>query len=128
MRKATLALADIGVAVALDGGLIVPVLRNAQAKSLTAISAEMIDLAARARDKKLMPTDLRERAQLYRWLLFTTTELEQPLWRIARHSNIYPVDKRPPAEIEATDPAARRAYERAARRIARSATRSARGS
>jgi pyruvate dehydrogenase E2 component (dihydrolipoamide acetyltransferase) len=48
---------DIGVAVALDGGLIVPVLRNAQAKSLTAISAEMIDLAARARDKKLMPTE-----------------------------------------------------------------------
>ena len=49
--------ADIGVAVAFDGGLIVPVVRNAQAKSLTAISAEMIDLAARARDKKLMPAD-----------------------------------------------------------------------
>jgi pyruvate dehydrogenase E2 component (dihydrolipoyllysine-residue acetyltransferase) len=46
---------DIGVAVALDGGLIVPVLRNADAKSLTAISAEMRDLAARAREKKLKP-------------------------------------------------------------------------
>ena len=48
---------DIGVAVALDGGLIVPVLRNAEAKSLTAISAEVRDLAARGRDKKLMPNE-----------------------------------------------------------------------
>ena len=48
---------DIGVAVALDGGLITPVLRNADAKSLTAISAEMRDLAARARAKKLKPNE-----------------------------------------------------------------------
>jgi pyruvate dehydrogenase E2 component (dihydrolipoamide acetyltransferase) len=44
---------DIGVAVALDGGLITPVIRQAEAKSLSAISAEMKDLTARARDKKL---------------------------------------------------------------------------
>ncbi len=43
---------DIGVAVALDGGLITPVLRNAETKSVSAISAEMKDLSARARDKK----------------------------------------------------------------------------
>lgn len=49
--------ADIGVAVALDGGLITPVIRNAEAKSLTAISAEMRDLAARAREKKLRPAE-----------------------------------------------------------------------
>jgi pyruvate dehydrogenase E2 component (dihydrolipoamide acetyltransferase) len=48
---------DIGVGVAIDGGLIVPVVRNAEAKSLTAISAEMRDLAARARAKKLRPND-----------------------------------------------------------------------
>jgi pyruvate dehydrogenase E2 component (dihydrolipoamide acetyltransferase) len=48
---------DIGVAVALDGGLITPVIRSAEAKSLTAISAEMKDLSARARDKKLNPAD-----------------------------------------------------------------------
>ncbi len=48
---------DIGVAVALDGGLITPVLRQAETKSLSAISAEMKDLAARARDKKLKPGD-----------------------------------------------------------------------
>jgi pyruvate dehydrogenase E2 component (dihydrolipoamide acetyltransferase) len=49
--------ADIGVAVALDGGLITPVLRNADTKSLSALSAEMRDLAARARDKKLKPSE-----------------------------------------------------------------------
>ena len=48
---------DIGVAVALDGGLIAPIIRNAEAKSLSAISAEMKDLAGRARDKKLKPAD-----------------------------------------------------------------------
>ena len=49
--------ADIGVAVALDGGLITPVIRNADSKSLTAISADMRDLAARARDRKLKPNE-----------------------------------------------------------------------
>jgi pyruvate dehydrogenase E2 component (dihydrolipoamide acetyltransferase) len=44
---------DIGIAVALDGGLITPVIRNAEAKSLTAISSEIRDLAERARAKKL---------------------------------------------------------------------------
>ena len=48
---------DIGIAVALEGGLITPVIRNAEQKSLTAISAEMRDLAARARAKKLKPNE-----------------------------------------------------------------------
>jgi pyruvate dehydrogenase E2 component (dihydrolipoyllysine-residue acetyltransferase) len=48
---------DIGVAVALEGGLITPVVRNAEAKSLTAISAEMRDLVERARHKKLRPNE-----------------------------------------------------------------------
>ena len=48
---------DIGVAVALEGGLITPVIRNAEAKSLTAISAEMRDLAERARARKLKPNE-----------------------------------------------------------------------
>jgi glutathione S-transferase len=50
-------------------------------------------------ESKLVPTDLPLRAQLYRWLLFTATELEQPLWRIARHTFIYPEELRLPAEI-----------------------------
>jgi pyruvate dehydrogenase E2 component (dihydrolipoamide acetyltransferase) len=48
---------DIGVAIALDDGLVAPVLRNAEAKSLSAISIDMKDLAARAREKKLAPAD-----------------------------------------------------------------------
>jgi pyruvate dehydrogenase E2 component (dihydrolipoamide acetyltransferase) len=48
---------DIGVAVALKGGLITPVIRNTETKSLTAISAEMRDLAGRARQKKLKPNE-----------------------------------------------------------------------
>jgi pyruvate dehydrogenase E2 component (dihydrolipoamide acetyltransferase) len=46
---------DIGVAVALDGGLITPLIRGAQKKSLTDISAEMKDLAERARARRLKP-------------------------------------------------------------------------
>ncbi len=48
---------DIGVAVSIDGGLITPVIRNAHTKTVAAISAEMKDLAARARSKKLRPQE-----------------------------------------------------------------------
>jgi pyruvate dehydrogenase E2 component (dihydrolipoamide acetyltransferase) len=46
---------DIGVAVAIAGGLITPIVRNAEAKSLSVISAEMKDFSARARARKLAP-------------------------------------------------------------------------
>jgi len=46
---------DVGVAVALPGGLITPIVRHAESKSLSAISNEMRDLAARARGRKLKP-------------------------------------------------------------------------
>jgi pyruvate dehydrogenase E2 component (dihydrolipoamide acetyltransferase) len=48
---------DVGVAVAIDGGLLTPVIRNAEAKSLSAISNEMKELAARAKEKKLKPAE-----------------------------------------------------------------------
>ena len=48
---------DIGIAVALDGGLITPVIRNAEVKSLSAISSEIRDLAGRARAKRLKPNE-----------------------------------------------------------------------
>ena len=48
---------DVGVAIAVDGGLFTPVLRGAEAKTLTAISIEMKDLAARARLRKLAPAE-----------------------------------------------------------------------
>ena len=46
---------DVAVAVAVDGGLFTPVLRDADSKTLSALSAEMKDLAARAKTKKLSP-------------------------------------------------------------------------
>ena len=49
--------ADIAVAVAIDGGLITPIVRAAETKSLAVIATEMKDLAARARDRKLKPQE-----------------------------------------------------------------------
>ena len=46
---------DVAVAVAIEGGLFTPVLRDSDIKSLSALSAEMKDLAGRARDRKLAP-------------------------------------------------------------------------
>ncbi len=48
---------DVGVAVAIPGGLITPVVRKAEQKSLSVISAEMKDYAARARVRKLKPEE-----------------------------------------------------------------------
>jgi pyruvate dehydrogenase E2 component (dihydrolipoamide acetyltransferase) len=48
---------DVGVAVAIEGGLITPVVRSADVKSLATISAEIADLAKRARERKLKPAE-----------------------------------------------------------------------
>jgi pyruvate dehydrogenase E2 component (dihydrolipoamide acetyltransferase) len=48
---------DIGVAVAIPNGLITPIIRNAESKSLSTISNEMKDFAARARSRKLKPNE-----------------------------------------------------------------------
>lgn len=48
---------DVGVAVAIPGGLMTPVVRNVESKGLAAISADMKDFAARARQRKLMPEE-----------------------------------------------------------------------
>jgi pyruvate dehydrogenase E2 component (dihydrolipoamide acetyltransferase) len=48
---------DVAVAVAIEGGLFTPVLRDAEGKSLSALSAEMKDLAARAKTRKLAPQE-----------------------------------------------------------------------
>jgi len=49
--------ADVAVAVAIDGGLITPIVREAENKGLSTISSEMKDLASRARDRKLKPQE-----------------------------------------------------------------------
>ncbi|WP_428980719.1 pyruvate dehydrogenase complex dihydrolipoamide acetyltransferase [Brucella intermedia] len=49
--------ADVGVAVSIPGGLITPIVRQSESKTLSAISNEMKDLAKRARDRKLKPEE-----------------------------------------------------------------------
>ncbi|WP_311028336.1 pyruvate dehydrogenase complex dihydrolipoamide acetyltransferase [Mesorhizobium koreense] len=49
--------ADVGVAVSIPGGLITPIIRHADQKSLSVISNEMKDLASRARNRKLKPEE-----------------------------------------------------------------------
>ena len=56
-------------------------------------------LAEKYADRGLLPADLAQRTQVHRWLLFAVTELEQPLWRIAKHVHLYPPDQRLPAEV-----------------------------
>ncbi len=48
---------DVGVAVSIPGGLITPIIRSAEAKTLSTISNEMKDLAGRARNRKLKPEE-----------------------------------------------------------------------
>jgi glutathione S-transferase len=56
-------------------------------------------LADKYPEQGLLPGSLNARAQAYRWLLFAATELEQPLWRIARHTWLYPEEQRLPADV-----------------------------
>ncbi len=66
---------------------------------LTESVAIVLYLAEKYAHKGLLPTALEWRAQVNRWLLFTATELEQPLWRISRHTFLYPQEQRLPADI-----------------------------
>ena len=76
----------------------VPVLVEGDAV-ITESAAIVMYLAEKYPSKGLIPSDLKQRAQMYRWIMFATTELEQPLWRIARHTFLYPEDKRLPADM-----------------------------
>jgi glutathione S-transferase len=66
---------------------------------LTESVAIALYLAEKYPGKGLLPVAVRPKAEVHRWLLFTATELEQPLWRIARHTAIYPKERRIAAEI-----------------------------
>jgi glutathione S-transferase len=66
---------------------------------LTESVAIVLYLAEKYPEKQLLPVSPDERAQAYRWLLFAATELEQPLWRISKHTRIYPEDRRLIADI-----------------------------
>jgi glutathione S-transferase len=48
---------------------------------------------------RFLPSDARGRAEVNKWLLFTVTELEQPLWRITKNKTLYPEPQRLAADI-----------------------------
>ena len=66
---------------------------------LTESVAIVLYLAEKYSDRGLLPRELNERAQVNRWLLFAATELEQPLWRISRHTALYPEERRLPDDV-----------------------------
>jgi len=66
---------------------------------LTESVAIVLYLAEKYPEKRLLPVETRERSEVHRWLLFTATELEQPLWRMSKHSALYPPEKRIAAEV-----------------------------
>ncbi len=61
--------------------------------------AIVLYLAEKYPDRGFLPTDLKLRADCDRWILFAVTELEQPWWRIARHTHLYPEQDRLAAEV-----------------------------
>lgn len=66
---------------------------------LTESSAIPLYLAEKCPNKGLIPSALADRAQMYRWIFFLVTEIEQPLWRIALHTRIYSENERLPQEV-----------------------------
>jgi len=76
------------VPVLIDGDLVIP-----------ESAAIVLYLADKYPQRKLLPADLKVRAEVYRWVMFAMTELEQPLWRIARNTFVLPQEKRVPQDV-----------------------------
>lgn len=67
---------------------------------LTESAAIPLYLAEKHPEKGFIPSNLADRGQMYRWIFFLVTEIEQPLWRIGLNTSIYPEENRVPADIE----------------------------
>src|SRR5215813_10579034 len=76
------------IPVLLDGDLV-----------LTESAAIVWYLAEKYPGRGLLPEDSAQRAQVLRWLLFAVTELEQPLWRINKHTHLYAEEERQPGDV-----------------------------
>lgn len=85
--------------LALNPAAKVPVLVDGDV-ILTESAAIQLYLAEKYPEAGFIPESVEERAQMYRWIFFLVTEIEQPLWRMARHSSLYPKDQRLPQDIE----------------------------
>lgn len=77
------------VPVLVDGNLV-----------LTESAAIQLYLAEKYPQAGFIPETLEDRAQMHRWMFFLVTEVEQPLWRIARHTFVYSEEKRIPQDVE----------------------------
>lgn len=66
---------------------------------LTESAAIQLYLAEKHPEAGLIPESLADRGQMYRWMFFLMTEIEQPLWRIARHTFVYPEHQRIPRDV-----------------------------
>jgi glutathione S-transferase len=66
---------------------------------MTESAAIPLYLAEKYPEKGLIPNSLADRAQMYRWIFFLVTEIEQPLWRISLNTVIYPEGDRVAADI-----------------------------
>ena len=84
--------------LALNPAAKIPVLVDGDVVLTESVAAVMY-LAEKYPEHGLLPGSLAARGQAYRWLLFAATELEQPLWRITRHTNLYPEEQRLPADV-----------------------------
>ena len=73
--------------VLVDGDLVIP-----------ESAAIVLYLAEKHPQSRLLPADLKARAEVYRWVMFAMTELEPPLWRITRHTALLPQEKRLPQD------------------------------
>lgn len=67
---------------------------------VTESAAIQIYLAEKYPQAGFIPESVADRAQMYRWIFFLVTEIEQPLWRIARQTFLYPEDRRSPRDVE----------------------------
>jgi glutathione S-transferase len=76
------------VPVLVDGDVVIP-----------ESAAIVLYLAEKYPQKNLLPADIKTRAQVFRWLMFAVTELEQPLWRITRNTALLAEDKRVPQDV-----------------------------
>lgn len=85
--------------LALNPAAKVPVLVDGE-HVLTESAAIQLYLADKYPEAGFIPDTAEERAQMYRWIFFLMTEIEQPLWRIARHTFVYPERKRIPQDVE----------------------------
>ena len=77
------------VPVLVDGSLVI-----------TESAAIQLYLAEKNPQANFIPESVEDRAQMYRWIFFLMTEIEQPLWRIVRHTFLYSEEKRLPQDID----------------------------